>query len=272
MLDKPIDDVEFTVLDVETTGLETYFGHRMCEIGLVKFRGPEELGSYSSLINPERSIPEDAIGVHGITDGMVRNAPVFESIANNVLTFIEGTVLIAHNAEFDLGFLAKRLRMAEQEVPDNLVVDTLLLARKHFSFQSNALGAIASRLVINTEGNHRALKDATITKEVFRYFVRRLEVKTLGELLDLQGGSIPFPEEEETISMPAIDEALRSGRKLSITYLSASGEETERIVAPIEVNVRRGAPYLVAYCHLRKKQRTFRMDRISELHLVEPHG
>jgi DNA polymerase III epsilon subunit len=270
MLDKLIDDIEFTVLDVETTGLETFLGHRMCEIGLLKFRGSEELDSYSSLINPERLIPEDAINVHGITDEMVLNAPVFEGIAEDVLSFMKGTVLIAHNAEFDLGFVAKHLRMAKQEVPDNLVVDTLILARRHFNFQSNALGAIASRLVINTEGEHRALKDATITREVFRYFVKRLEVETLGELLDLQGGSIPFPEAEETIPMPAIDEAIRSGRKLSIKYLSASGEETERIVAPIEVNVRKGKPCLVAFCHLRKKQRTFRLDRISELHLVEP--
>lgn len=268
LLNKPIGDVTFTVFDVETTGLETYLGHRICEIGLVKFCGTEELDSRSKLVNPERLIPEDAVDIHGITDEMIKKekAPIFENIADEVLAFIKGTVLIAHNAEFDLGFIAKHLRRAKREIPDNLAADTLTLARRHFNFQGNFLGKIASHLAIDTEGNHRALKDATITKEVFQHFIKKLKVKTLGELLDLQGGSIPFPKIEEVTPPPMIAEAINSNKKLSMKYVSASGQETERIVEPIEVNLHNGTKYLIAFCHLKNEQRVFRMDRILELH------
>lgn len=268
LLDKPIDEVQFTVFDVETTGLETYLGHRMCEIGLLKFRGTKELDSYSSLVNPERSIPEDVVDIHGITNEMVVNAPVFESIADDVLEFIKGTVLVAHNAEFDLGFVAKHLRRAKRRIPDNLVVDTLTLARRHFTFPGNSLETIASCLVIDTKGEHRALKDTIITKEVFQYFIKKLKVKTIKELLDLQGGSIPFPEIVEITTPSVIDEYIKTGGQLIIKYISASGEQTERIVTPIELNRYKNTEYLIAFCHLRNEERAFRIDRILESHPI----
>ncbi len=263
---KLISDVTFTCLDVETTGLATYLGHRMCEIGLLKFCGDKELASYSKLVNSERSIPENVIEIHGITNEMVKDELIFEDIAGEVLEFIRGTVLIAHNAEFDLGFITKHLRRAKLGIPDNLVVDTLTLARRHFKFPGNSLETIADCLAIDTDGEHRALKDVTITKEMFQYFMTKLKVKTLGELLDLQGGSIPFPEIEEITPPPVISEAMESRKKLFIKYRNASGYETERIVEPIEVNAYNGTEYLIAFCHLGKEERVFRMDRILELH------
>ena len=265
-----IDDISkvvFTVLDVETTGLETYLGHRICEIGLLKFCGAKELGSYSKLVNPERSIPQDAVNVHGITDEVIKKekALVFESIADEVLAFIKGTVLIAHNAEFDLGFIAKHLMKAKRVIPDNLVVDTLTIARRHFNFPGNSLKTIADCSGIDTEGEHRALKDATITKEVFQYFITKLKVKTLKELMDLQGGSIPFPEVEEVTPPPVIASAIKTGRKLFVKYADSSGKETERIIEPIEVDVHNGIQYLIAFCHLMNEQRVFRMDRIRSM-------
>ncbi len=266
-LKKPIVDVTFVALDVETTGLETYLGHRICEIGLLKFRGAKELDSYSSLVNPKRPIPADIVRIHGITEEMVRDAPVFEDIADDFLAFSEGTVLVAHNADFDLRFIAKHLREAKLELPRNLVVDTLTLARRYFNFPSNSLGAIASRLAIDIEGGHRALKDAATTKGVFEYLTAELEIKTLKQLLDLQGGSVPFPEVGET-TLPTINEAMGSGGKLLLRYLSSSGEETERVIVPIEINVHNGTEYLTAFCYLRNKERVFRIDRILKLRPV----
>jgi DNA polymerase III epsilon subunit family exonuclease len=265
LLNKPINEVVFTTFDVETTGLETYLGNRMCEIGLSKFCGSEELGAYSSLVNPKRSIPEDIIEIHGITDEMVKYAPGFEVIADKVLEFIQGTVLVAHNAEFDLGFIVKHLHRAKFTIPNNPVVDTLIIARDHFNFPNNCLETIAKSLEIGVEGNHRALKDAEITKGVFQHFLTKLKVETLKELLDLQGGSIPFPEIEEVIPSPLVAEAIETGRMLSIRYVSKRGKETERIIKPIEVDANKGTEYLIAFCHLQNDQRVFRMDRIKEI-------
>ncbi|MBI4723114.1 MAG: WYL domain-containing protein [Candidatus Stahlbacteria bacterium] len=268
LINEPINQIIFTVLDVETTGLKTYLGHRMCEIGLLKFCGTKKSKSYSSLVNPERSIPEDVIEVHGITDEMVKNAPVFESIADEVLEFIKGTVLIAHNAEFDLGFIVKHLHRAKKPIPDNFVVDTLTIAKKHFHFPGNSLKTIAECLGIGTEGGHRALKDITTTKEVFQYFVKQLRVKTLGELLDLQGGSIAFPEIEEVTPPPVIAKAMKIGGRVVIKYTDTKGNKTERIVTPIEVDKHHNTEFLIAFCHLRNEQRVFRMDRIKGIKIV----
>ena len=262
LLSRPLNDVLFTVLDVETTGLEAYLEHWICEIALLKFRGAKDLDSYSSLVNPERPIPGDAVRVHGITDEMVKDAPPFKSIAGDFLAFIEGTVLIAHNADFDLAFLAKHLRKAELPIPNNPVVDTLILARTHFRFPDNSLEAIAYCLGIDTQGAHRAFKDAVITREIFRYFTAEFRVGTLAELMNLQGVQVQLPGIDETTPLIMAEEAIRTGEKLFLKYVSSSGEETERVVTPIQVDVRRGTPYLIAFCHLRNEERAFRIDRI----------
>jgi DNA polymerase III epsilon subunit len=262
LLNSPLNDVIFTVLDVETTGLEPYLDHWICEIALLKFQGTKELDSYSSLVNPQRPIPRDAVRVHGITDEMVRDAPPFDGIARDFLTFIEGSVLIAHNADFDLAFLAKHLRQVGLPIPHNPVVDTLILARTHFRFPDNSLETIAYCLGIDTQGAHRALKDAIITREVFRYFTTEFRVESLAELMDMQGVHMQLAGMGETTPLITAEDAIRTGQKLFLKYVSSSGEETERVVTPIQIDVRRGTPYLIAFCHLRNQERAFRMDRI----------
>lgn len=194
-LQEPVLALPLVFLDVETTGLSPEAGDRVCEIALLRVRGGREEWSFSSLVNPGCPISPGASAVNGITDAMVREAPPFAEVAPTVLEALEGAVLVAHNAPFDLGFLRREMLLAGRRLPEVPVIDTLRLARRCFSFFSNALQAISGALGIEVVGAHRALADVRTTWGVFSYFLGRWEsqgITRLGQVLELQGGRSPF--------------------------------------------------------------------------------
>jgi DNA polymerase-3 subunit epsilon len=268
ILSQPLDEVTFSVLDVETTGLNPHFGDRVCEIALLRCEGGRELDRFHSLVDPGRSISPGAYAVNRIRDEDLIGAPLFADIASTLLEILGDSVLVAHNAPFDLGFLASELSICRLPLVDNLVVDTLALARCCYSFPSNSLPNLAYDLGIETWGQHRALSDVLATKQVLDIFLADLAdvgVYTLGELMEAQGGQIPWPAHEMIILPPQIEEALRDEGQVELRYVSATGQETRRMVSPLHVAAYAGYLYLIAFCHLRNEQRTFRLDRIVEM-------
>lgn len=268
-----LDDTVFTFLDFETTGLNPHFGDRICEIALLKWCKGKEIDSFQSLVNPAYPISPGASAINGISDEMVKNAPYFKDLVKQILDFINGTVIVCHNARFDLSFLGVQLRNLGLTGLKNFVVDTLILARRYYCFPSNCLGNIAQSLGINVFQEHRAFVDTHLTKKIFEFFLedfsRKRNVQTLTDLLKLQSEIISFPEVKEMSLPPAIEEAIGSGKKLKIKYISSTGEETIRIIEPIEVMPKEDYLYLRAWCNLRQEQRTFRFDRIIEMKLNE---
>jgi len=264
-------EIEFAFLDIETTGLDPFMGDKMCEIAILKTRGYRVLDRLETLVNPGISIPPRASSIHRITDDMVRKSPFFRNIAFKVKTFLEGAIVIAHNARFDLGFLFVEFNNLKLSPPENTVLDTLKIARRYYDFPSNNLGDIARDIGISTLSEHRAFADVRITKEVFEFFIsdlkrRGIRIKSLKDILKLQGEPLKFDPPSGLILPQAIEGALRTKGKLQITYLSAySDVTTTRIIEPIEVNLRKSNTYLLAYCHLRKERCSFRLDRILEV-------
>ncbi len=274
MLDLPITQVPLVFLDTETTGLNPRYGDRMVEIALARFRGDVMEDYYVTLLNPGRPMSPGAARIHGITDDEVREAPRFVEIIPPLREFLAGVVLVAHNAPFDLGFVSNEFRLARQECPDNLVLDTLALLRRHFKFPSNSLPRVAERLGIRNERAHRALSDALTTRAVFDYMAGELARRgalTCGDFLRLQGGTVPWRDEpsQELPLPPALEEALRLNRKIFMRYVDNFGEQTERWVSPIRVSADRDYLYLRAYCHLRNGERSFRLDRVLEMQVEE---
>ena len=264
----PLDEVTFTILDLETTGLNPHFGDRVCEIALLQCQGGAELGRFHSLVNPGRGISPGAFAVNGIRDEDLIGAPAFGDVAPGMLDMLGDSVIVAHNAPFDLGFLAAELEICRLPFIDNMVIDTLTLARRWYSFPSNSLQNVAYYLGIDTLGQHRALADVVTTKEVLDHFLADLVergVSTLGDLMELQGGRIRLPRGEVIVLPPHLEEALRCEGELELRYVSASGRETQRVVSPLRVAAYAGHLYLIAMCHLRNEQRTFRLDRIVQL-------
>ena len=159
-------------LDIETTGLSFLEGHKIVEIGCVELVNNIPSGkTWQRYINPERTMPEEAFKIHGLSEDFLDNKPVFSDIIDDFLNFIKDSDLIIHNARFDLPFINYELEVNNSKALDlrnNNVIDTLNLARKMYPGQSISLDALSRRHKINIERqNHGALLDAEILAEVY---------------------------------------------------------------------------------------------------------
>jgi DNA polymerase III subunit epsilon len=162
------------VLDTETTGLETAQDHRIIEIGCVELFNRRLTGRhYHQYINPEREVDAGAFEVHGISNEMLADKPVFAKIAEDFLAFIGDAELVIHNAPFDIGFIDHELRKldpAHQSITRRCnVVDSLLLARSKHPGQKNNLDALCKRYGVDNSQRelHGALLDAEILADVY---------------------------------------------------------------------------------------------------------
>ena len=162
------------VLDTETTGLEVEQGHRIVEVGAVALADRKRTDlHFHSFLNPQRSIDEEAEKVHGLSMERLSSEPEFSEIAESFLEFVEGSILVIHNAAFDLGFLNAELKRASSQYPtlEEIcdVEDTLLMARNKFPGQRNSLDALANRFEVTgyDRSFHGALLDANILADVY---------------------------------------------------------------------------------------------------------
>ena len=187
-LGRPLRDVTFTVVDLETTGGSASAGSMITEIGAVKVRGGEVLGEFQTLVNPHTRIPPFIAVLTGITDSMVADSPGIDSALPAFLEFAAGTVLVAHNAPFDVGFLQHFAREQGRPWPAFEVLDTARLARRVVTRDETPnckLSSLARVFGSATTPNHRALADARATVDVLHGMMERLGglgVHTLEEL------------------------------------------------------------------------------------------
>lgn len=173
-LGTPLHETTFCVLDLETTG-----GNRtddmITEIGVVKVRGGQCLGTFHTLVNPGRAIPPQITVLTGLTDAVVRAAPRIETVLGSLMDFLGDSVFVAHNAAFDLGFV--RAALARDERPDYrpTVVDTAALARRLLRDEvpNCKLSTLASRLRLDHSPTHRALDDALATTDLLHLLLER---------------------------------------------------------------------------------------------------
>ena len=159
----PVEELSFTVVDVETTGLDPLAGDRICEIALLRVDPTGEVASLESLVQPFHPMTSGSSAVNGITDAMLVDAPPFAAILPSVQELLHDTVLVAHNAGFDLSFLRLEFRAAGHLLPMLAVVDTLVLAQAHYRFAHNSLQAIAEALGVPSTVRHRAMPDVLTT-------------------------------------------------------------------------------------------------------------
>lgn len=158
----------FVAFDVETTGLSPANGDRIIELGAVKFQGTNLVAQCSWLINPGRPIPARSEAVHGITDAMVAAQPAFKDVAPEFASFIDGSILLAHNASFDIRFMRAEYQLAGCSMPANSIYDTLPLYRKWFpDAPSHSLGKLVDYLKLEKGGYHRAAADAHHLTNIF---------------------------------------------------------------------------------------------------------
>lgn len=187
-------DTTYCVLDLETTGF-SFRTEKITEVGIMKVKNGEVIDEFSCFVNPEKPIPQRVVEVTNITDDMVKDAETIDKVMPKILEFVGDSVLVAHNADFDIGFLkynAKNLGLSLE----NTYLDTLRLAKDLFpDYKKYKLGKIAENLGIKVEVAHRALDDVDTTVKVLNVMLKMLKdkgVETLDDITKKVAGDADF--------------------------------------------------------------------------------
>jgi DNA polymerase III subunit epsilon len=184
---RDLSHVVFTVVDLETTGSVPGFA-KITEIGAVRIEAGRQVATFSQLVDPGVSIPTEITQITGITDTMVAGQPGIRQVLPRFVDFSRDSVLVAHNARFDLGFLDYELGMLSRQTFPRPALDTLRLARRLLTRRSCALASLAEYFDTAARPSHRALDDARATAEILLLLLARVEeqgVTTLEEVVRL---------------------------------------------------------------------------------------
>lgn len=181
-----LDDCAFAVVDVETTGMRAAGSDRITEIAVVVVHGDRREVIFESLVNPGRAIPPVVSAITRITNDMVRGAPSFEQLADQLLAALAGRIFVAHNARFDWNFVSAELRRARALTLDGYRLCTVRLARRLVSgVRSCGLDNLSIHFGLENEARHRAAGDARVTAELLGRLLRLARAEGARTLQDL---------------------------------------------------------------------------------------
>lgn len=185
---KPLNEHTFVVLDVETTGVSPF--NRVCEIGMTKIVHGEIVDKFDTLINPETSITNTIF--HGIKDWMVKDAPVFSEVAPSLIDFMDDSVLVAHNAPFDMRFMRYELQRLNTDL-SHFALCTLRIARRlHPEYPTHRLDYMLQEYDIINEWAHRAVNDAYCSAKLFLEMKHEMQTFGIDSLKSLEKWKMPY--------------------------------------------------------------------------------
>ncbi len=270
-------DTTYVVLDFETTGLSPAKGSEVIETGAVRMEGGRETGAFEELSRPVSPIPAGATRVHGITDEMVAGCSHFSLALPGLLEFLGDATLVAHNAPFDRAFLDAAVRHLGLPTLTNPVLDTVRLSRRLFpELERHDLNTLCTVHRIDRGRGHRALDDARATSVLLRILLERASesgVAGVAELMQLggaprrgaPGGAPPEPVGIDAGQQAHLEEAIVTGGRLEISYVSVRGVRSRRHIVPYQIDGSGANPRLVAFDLDKEATRTFRLDRITRV-------
>ncbi len=273
-MNRNIEEVEITIFDTETTGLEPQSGDRVVEIAAVKLKGNQRLAEFQSLVNPQRKISPAAFAVNQITPEMLKDAPDINMVMPKFLDFVGKSCLCSYNAAFDLEFVNHELEiMGAGKLENVVVIDILKMARRLLpGLERYALWFVAKNLGVKAQQKHRAFSDVELTLEVFNKFKTLLNEKGIIDFrnfTNLFSLSSHFLDSLNNQKLVQVQQALDLGMKLKIKYLASSNAQvSEREVIPKEIRKDRDHYYLIGHCCLKNEERSFRIDGILHIEIV----
>lgn len=183
--DKLLEDCEYVVFDVETTGLSAVY-NTIIEVGAVKIKNGTIVDEFSAFANPHHPLSALTVQLTGITDDMVNKAPKLAEVLGEFAKWSEGAIMVAHNASFDMGFLEAAYQRAGMVVPTFTSIDTLELARCLYpTFKRFSLNILAKKLGVTLVQHHRAIYDAQATGHVFLVMVNELKQRKCTNMLEI---------------------------------------------------------------------------------------
>ena len=266
----------FVAFDTETTGLLA-LSHYIVELAAVKFRlESDETEQFQELVKPGIPMPEEVIAIHGISDEMVSDA---SSIAEVLPSFIEfcgpDSILIAHNAPFDISFVAQELKRNKLTFGETRVIDTVDIFRRFYpGLPGYALLTLARQFEIADSQSHRALADAELVHQLFEKaaerWPREIDASNLADHLAVYdidsylSAEIDLPGKFADLPL-----AIEKGCRMRMVYAKKGEDPHSRVVRPEGLQRMNGVVYLSAYCEMVNAERTFRLDRIHNFQLLD---
>lgn len=192
-----LDDATYCVLDLETTGI-SITTEKITEVGIMKVKNGEVIDEFEIFVNPEKPIPQRVVEVTNITDEMVKDAETIDKVFPKILEFVGDSIIVAHNASFDVGFLKHNAKLLGYEF-NNTYIDTLPLAKDLFpDLKKYKLGKIADSLGIEVDVAHRALADVDTTVKVFNVMLKKLKAKGINTVDEIDSATKdPEAQKEE---------------------------------------------------------------------------
>jgi DNA polymerase III subunit epsilon len=272
---RPWSETTYVAFDTETSGKYPLVAE-IVEIAGVKWRGGKVIGTYQTFVKPNRLMGEAVIKIHHITNEMVADAPKIEEVLPDFDKFIEDSVMIAHHAPFDLGFLAFEYEKLNLPLPKCPVLCTCILARKAFPKSMNhRLATLVNLLDIKMENAHRALDDSIACLDVGLKCMEKLgKDSTLEFIFQTQGGALQWGRYSlndliaQDLMRPLV-EATKKQLLLEITYNGGSQPGEPRRITPQGLVRNPDGDYVVGLCHRDNNEKRFYLNRISTAKILD---
>ena len=272
-LDLPWSQYTYVAFDTETSGAYPLSAD-IVEVGMVKYANGKEVGEYQTLLKPRALMTDFIIGIHGITNEMVAEAPVMKDKIQEIRDFFAGSVLMAHHAPFDLGFLTADLEACQIPLPSEPALCTSLLARQLIPESPNhKLQTLIPILKLPAGQAHRALDDARACLYLGLECMKRMgEQTTLSQVSRKMGKTLVWSEyslqQPQNQIFDNMVKAIRAGKDADIVYARGSVKNKPRRITPIGIVRNPDGDYVMARCHIDHAQKRFYFREISDAQIV----
>lgn len=270
MLQKPWKELSFVAFDTETSGPYP-LGNEIVEVGLVKWEDGKEVASFNQLIKPGKPMGAEVIAIHGITNEMVATSPSMDQVIGKVKDFIGDSILIAHHAPFDLGFLVLDLERYGFSLPPALPLCSSLISRKVIKGTDNhKLQTLVKHFKIDAGPAHRAESDARACLHVALHCFEVIGPNaTYQDLLKVQGKSLLWKDYsiqdlESNSNLKGLIEAIKKNETVEFVYTNGTQKGKVRKAIPYGIVRNPDGDYLSALCLIDNKKKRFYLNAIKD--------
>lgn len=269
-LDLPLNEYSFVAFDTETSGAYPV-GFDIVEFGAVKWYKGEEVGRLQFLIKPRELMSDFIIGIHGITNDMVKDAPSMSEKIHEIHEFIKGSVVMAHHAPFDMGFLAAEFEKYFLSLPQEPALCTSLLSRKWIhGVENHKLQTLIKHLNIDGGQAHRAYDDAKACLGVGHVCFQKMgEQATLEHAIKSQGKKLWWKDYSlqslNHSKFKTLMEAITAKKDVDMIYQKGTSKGETRRLTPMGIVRNPDGDYLQAFCHKDKSAKRYYLSKIGEV-------
>lgn len=264
-------DYPIVAFDTETSGpypLES----EIVELGAVKWFKGEIIGQFQTLLKPSKPMTQDNINIHGITNEMVADAPLMKDQIVAFHEFIKDSLLIAHHAPFDLGFIAPEFEKAGLPFPTNVHLCSSLISRALLHTTNHKLQTLVKELNLVGGDAHRAYDDAYACLQVFMKAAEKLDVPSLEKLKAVQAKKLEWANytlfSKQTEQIKSLVDAILKQKTIQIVYEGGQSKNKLRPITPKGIVRNPDGDYVHAECGLDNTRKRFYLSKIIDIELV----